>query len=43
MTAVLTKTSYEHVLLDENGTPTIKGTTMKVVLPWLIIGNINKR
>lgn len=31
MTAVLTKTSYEHVLLDENGVPVIKGTTMKVV------------
>jgi len=24
-------TSYEHVVLDENGVPTIEGTSMKVV------------
>lgn len=24
-------TSYEHVILDENGVPTIEGTSMKVV------------
>jgi uncharacterized protein (DUF433 family) len=27
----VTDTRYEHVVLDESGTPTIAGTTMKVV------------
>jgi uncharacterized protein (DUF433 family) len=27
----ITETTYEHIVLDEHGVPTIEGTTMKVI------------
>ena len=31
MSLTSVKTKYEHIVLDEKGTPTIAGTTMKVI------------